>query len=176
MAESTTWKSKRNTDRCLLGRLVFTAAVPKHLVGGREREQHRHSLSLFLYMSLSRSHFFQAFSHNDVSLPVVNSTPPVECWAWAVLAMQEDEGGENEGERERERHREWEREREVSVLGRFCSTSVWSMHGCKTWTWAPGGSMPLCSHLYTLQDTQKVQSVTCTLNRNAICIPVFSSM
>lgn len=66
------------------------------------------------------------------------------------LATQEGRGG-------------GEREREVSVLGRFCSTSVWSMGGCKTWTWAPGGSTPLCSHLYTLKDTEKCKSVTCTI-------------
>lgn len=39
----------------------------------------------------------------------------------------------------------------VSVPGRSCSTFVWSMAGCRTWTWAPGGSRPQCSHLYTLQ-------------------------
>lgn len=41
--------------------------------------------------------------------------------------------------------------RGVSVPGRSCSTFVWNMAGCRTWTWAPGGSRPQCSHLYTLQ-------------------------
>lgn len=159
MVESTTWKSKRNTDRCLLGRLVFTAAVPKHLVGGREREQHRHSLPLFLLTSLSRSHFFRAFSHNDVSLPVVNSTSPVECWAWAVLAMQGDgreEGGENEGERERERHREWERGRSVSLAGFAAHLS----EVCAAAKLEPEhqGAVCHCVHIFTLCRTQKKYS------------------
>lgn len=43
---------------------------------------------------------------------------------------------------------------QVSVPGRSCSTFVWNMAGCRTWTWAPGGSRPQCSHLYTLQGRQ----------------------
>lgn len=39
----------------------------------------------------------------------------------------------------------------VSAPGRSCSTSVWSTHGCRTWTSAPAGSRPLCWHLCTLE-------------------------
>ena len=38
----------------------------------------------------------------------------------------------------------------VSGPGRSCSTSVWSTHGCRTWTSAPAGSRPLCLHLCIL--------------------------
>lgn len=38
----------------------------------------------------------------------------------------------------------------VNVLGRSYSTSVWSMLDCRTWTSAPVGNKPLCSHLCTL--------------------------
>ncbi len=159
MGKSTSWKSKRNTDRCLLGRLEFTAAVPKQLVGGREREQHKLSFSLSFHLSLSL-----ALISSALSLAMMS----VYQWLTALLKRNAEHGrfwpckkkggrrGKKMRARERERHRECvrEREREVSVLGRFCSTSVWSMRGCKIWTWAPGGSMPLCSHLYTLQDTE----------------------
>lgn len=43
---------------------------------------------------------------------------------------------------------------QVSVPGRSCSTFAWNMAGCRTWTWAPGGSRPQCSHLYTLQENK----------------------
>lgn len=43
---------------------------------------------------------------------------------------------------------------QVSVPGKSCSTFAWNRAGCRTWTWAPGGSRPQCSHLYTLQGRQ----------------------
>ncbi len=43
----------------------------------------------------------------------------------------------------------------VSVLGTSCSTSVWSTRGCRTWTSAPMGNMPLYLRLCTLGEEKK---------------------
>lgn len=39
----------------------------------------------------------------------------------------------------------------VSDPGTSCSTSVGSRHGCRTWTWVPAGSRPLCLRLCILE-------------------------
>lgn len=60
---------------------------------------------------------------------------------------------------------------QVSVPGRSCSTFAWNMAGCRTWTWAPGGSRPQCSHLYTLQRGQTRKSLT--IPRRTCIVNVF---
>lgn len=47
----------------------------------------------------------------------------------------------------------------LSVPGRSCSTFAGNTAGCRTWTWAPGGSRPLCSHLCTLPEGRHTEKL-----------------
>lgn len=158
MAESTTWKSKRNTDRCLLGRLVFTAAVPKHLVGRREREQHRHSLSLSFFTCLSLALISSRLSPTMMSV----------CqWLTALLQWNAEHGRfwpckkmREEKMRAREKERDIESERE---RGRSVSLAGFAAHLSEVCTAAKlepehQGAVCHCVHIFTLCRTHKKYS------------------
>ncbi len=169
MGKSTSWKSKRNTDRCLLGRLEFTAAVPKQLVGGREREQHKLSFSLSFHVSF-------ALISSALSLAMMS----VYQWLTALLKRNAEHGrfwpckktggqrGKKMRARERERHRECVRERERE-RGRSVSLAGFAAHlseVCAAAKFEPEhqGAVCHCVHIFTLCRTQKqMQSVTCML-------------
>lgn len=157
MGESTTWKSKRNTDRCVLGRLVFTAAMPKQLVGGREREQHRLSLSFFLRLSLSR-----ALISSTLSLTMMS----VCQWLTALLQRNAEHGrfwpcktGRRRAKKMRARERETSRVRERE-RGRSVSLAGFAAHLSEVCTAAKfepehQGAVCHCVHIFTLCGTQK---------------------
>lgn len=63
---------------------------------------------------------------------------------------------------------------EVSAPDRSCSTSAWSMPGCRTWTSVPAGSTPLCLRLCTLERNSSVKPENGQLLQyTAITISVF---